>query len=206
MRPEGTITRAEAATVFFRLLNDSVRDAYRTSENSFRDVKSSDWFNTAVSTMAAMGIVEGYPDGTFKPNGTVTRAEFAAMAARFDPDGDATATAFAEIYEHWGRKEINVSANNGWILGYEDGTFKPDETITRAEAVAMLNRVLQRIPQSKDDLLPGMITWPDNADPAAWYYLPVQEASNSHDCRRKENGYEEWTRLQEPRKWSELEK
>jgi len=205
VHPERNISRAEVATIFFRLLDDSVREANSTRENSFSDVNDGHWFNHAVSTMSAMGIINGYEDGTFRPNAPITRAEFAAIAARFDLDGDASNTIFKDIYEHWGRREINIAANNGWVLGYEDGTFKPDSLVTRAEAMAMVNRVLQRIPESSADLLPGMVEWPDNQDTRKWYYMAVQEATNSHYYTRKGSGYEKWTSLREVRNWEELE-
>ena len=203
--PEAEITRAEVATIFFRLLNDETRIKYMTKENPFIDVTADLWCNTAISTMHAMGIIFGRGDGTFDPTGSITRAEFAAIAARFEVNGNTTAASFTDIYEHWAQKEINVAANNGWALGYEDGTFRPDEKITRAEAMAMVNRVLQRIPESIDDLLDGMVVWPDNMDTTTWYYLTVQEATNSHYYGRRENGYEYWTELRPVRDWATLE-
>ncbi len=205
VHPEAQITRAEVATIFFRLLSDEVRNANMTKSNSFADVKSSDWFNTAVSTMANMGIVNGY-NGYYRPNDPITRAEFAAIAARFDKYGNASEASFTDIYEHWAMKEINIAANNGWILGYDDGTFRPDQNITRAEAMTIIDRVLQRIPESVDDLLPDMVIWPDNMDTTKWYYLMVQEATNSHYYERKANGYEYWTDLRPVRDWAALEK
>ena len=206
VHPEANITRAEVATIFLRLLDDATREQYMTKENSFADVEKGMWFNTAVSTMAAMGIVNGYPDGNFHPNANITRAEFAAIAARFDSSGNTTGVSFNDIYGHWAQKEINLAYNNGWILGYEDGTFKPNQNIIRAEAMTLINRVLQRVPEHEDDLLDNMTTWPDNMDTNKWYYLAVQEATNSHDYGRKENGYEYWTVLKEVRDWSELER
>lgn len=193
IRPEANITRAEVATIFFRLLSDEARQRYMTEENSFADVPKAAWYNTAVSTMAALGAVRGY-DGRYYPNNAITRAEFAAIAARFDSNSEFSGSAFTDIYGHWAQKEISAAANNGWILGYEDGTFRPERRITRAEAMAMVNRVLQRIPETADDLLDGMILWPDNADSVAWYYLAVQEATNSHAYIRKGNGYESWVK------------
>jgi len=206
VRPEAYITRAEVATIFFRLLDEQTRDQYYTKENSFSDVERGMWFNTAVSTMASMGIISGYPDGTFHPNANITRAEFAAIAARFDSNGNTTGVSFLDIYDHWAKKEINIAANNGWILGYEDGTFKPNQRITRAEAMAMVNRVLQRIPENKEDLLNSMVKWSDNADTRKWYYLTVQEATNSHDYGRKHNGYEYWIAIREVPDWTKLER
>ena len=195
VRPEGYIVRSEVAAIFYRLLSDEMKAKYSTNVNSFPDIEEGMWCETAVSTMAAMGVVCGYPNGNFGPNDYITRAEFATMASRFDSMGNDYGVSFDDIYEHWAMKAINIVANNGWVLGYEDGTFKPDQHITRAEAMTMFNRVLQRVPESEADLLPGMKTWPDNADPTKWYYLSVQEATNSHDYERKANGYEYWTEL-----------
>lgn len=206
VHPEANITRAEVATIFFRLLSEQTRSQYMTRENSFSDVNEGDWYNTAISTMAAMGIVSGRPGNVFDPNAYITRAEFSAIAARFDAHGNTTETSFVDIYEHWAKKEINIAANNGWVLGYEDGTFKPDQNISRAEAMTMVNRVLQRIPQSKDDLLADMVIWPDNADTEKWYYRMVQEATNSHYYARKQNGYEYWIALREAPDWAAYEK
>lgn len=206
VRPSANITRAEVATIFFRLLTDDVRTRYMTSSNSFSDVNKGDWYNTAISTLSSMGIVKGYADGTFDPNGNITRGEFAAIAARFEKNGNTTDADFSDIYTYWGKKEISIAANNGWVLGYEDGSFKPNQLITRAEAMTMVNRVLQRIPQSTKDLLKGMITWSDNRDTDEWYYLAVQEATNSHDYELKTNGYETWTELLPARDWTKLEK
>ena len=152
-----------------------------------------------------MGIVTGYPDGSFQPNASITRAQFAAIAARFDAAGNTSGAKFTDIDDHWAQREINVAYNNGWILGYDDGTFCPNRSITRAEAITLINRVLQRVSEHTDDLLSAMVCWPDNMDPAKWYYLAVQEATNSHAYGRKENGYEYWTALKEVRDWSKLE-
>ena len=205
IHPEADITRAEAATIFFRLLDDATREQFLTKENNFSDVEEGMWFNAAVSTMAAMGVVKGYPDGKFCPNESITRGEFAAIAARFDSDGNTTGENFLDIYDHWAHKEINVAYNNGWILGYEDGTFKPDQIIIRAEAITLINRVLQRVPENEDDLLDHMVTWPDNMDIDKWYYLAIQEATNSHDYVRKSSGYEYWTELNQAPDWTKLE-
>ena len=204
VHPEWNVTRAEVAAIFFRLLDKETRAAYLSEENHFSDVNEGDWFHTSVYTMAAMGILSGYPDGKFHPSANITRAEFAAIAARFEERGNTTDGNFEDIYGHWAMKEINISANNGWVLGYEDGTFRPDQKITRAEAMAMVNRVLQRIPQDHTDLISGMKMWPDNANMAKWYYLTVQEATNSHDYGRKTSGYEFWTKLNERPNWNEF--
>ncbi|MDO4541714.1 MAG: S-layer homology domain-containing protein [Bacillota bacterium] len=206
IHPQADITRAEVATIFFRLLTDEVRDQYSTKDNSFSDVGDSNWYCRAVSTLAAMGIVNGYPNGSFAPNASITRAEFAAIAARFDKGGNTSSASFTDISGHWAEKEINIAANNGWVIGYTDGTFRPDRMITRAETMTLVNRVLQRIPELPSDLLSNMVTWPDNMDNTRWFYLAVQEATNSHDYERKANGYETWTQLREVRDWSALEK
>ncbi len=207
VRPQNAITRAEVATIFFRLLTDDVREENFTSTNKYTDVAAGAWYNNAVSTLGAMGIITGYPDGTFRPNAYITRAEFAAIAARFDTDGDKTLAAFSDIANHWAKDEISVAYNNGWVDGYPDGTFGPQRNITRAETVTLVNRVLNRKPETEDDLLPDMTTWTDNADKKAWYYLAIQEATNSHYYKYKENSeYEKWTELRETRDWTQLEK
>ena len=207
VRPQNNITRAEVATIFFRLLTDDVRDENLTKTNRYSDVAATSWYNTAVSTLSSMGIITGYPDGTFRPNAAITRAEFAAIAARFDNDGDKTAAKFSDIAIHWAKDEISIAYNNGWITGYPDGTFGPQRDITRAETMTLVNRVLNRQPETEDDLLPNMTVWTDNANPKAWYYLAVQEATNSHYYKFKTNSkYEKWTELRETRDWTQLEK
>ena len=207
VRPQNNITRAEVATIFFRLLTDDVRDENLTKTNRYSDVAATAWYNTAVSTLSSMGIITGYPDGTFRPNAAITRAEFAAIAARFDNDGDKTAAKFSDIATHWAKDEISIAYNNGWINGYPDGTFGPQRDITRAETMTLVNRVLNRQPETEDDLLPNMTVWTDNANPKAWYYLAVQEATNSHYYKFKTNSkYEKWTELRETRDWTLLEK
>ena len=207
VRPQNNITRAEVATIFFRLLTDDVRDENLTKTNRYSDVAPTAWYNTAVSTLSSMGIITGYPDGTFRPNAAITRAEFAAIAARFDSNGDKTTAKFSDIATHWAKDEISIAYNNGWITGYPNGTFGPQRDITRAETMTLVNRVLNRQPETEDDLLPNMTVWTDNANPKAWYYLAVQEATNSHYYEFKTNSqYEKWTELRETRDWSQLEK
>ena len=207
VRPQNKITRAEVATIFFRLLTDDVRDENLTKTNRYSDVAATSWYNTAVSTLSSMGIITGYPDGTFRPNAAITRAEFAAIAARFDHDGDKTAAKFSDIASHWAKDEISIAYNNGWITGYPNSTFGPQRDITRAETMTLVNRVLNRQPETEDDLLPNMTVWTDNANPKAWYYLAVQEATNSHYYEFKTNSqYEKWTELRETRDWTQLEK
>ena len=206
VRPQNNITRAEVATIFFRLLTDDVRDENLTKTNRYSDVAATSWYNTAVSTLSSMGIITGYPDGTFRPNAAITRAEFAAIAARFDSNGDKTTAKFTDIASHWAKDEISIAYNNGWITGYPDGTFGPQRDITRAETMTLVNRVLNRQPETEDDLLPNMTVWTDNANPKAWYYLAVQEATNSHYYEFKTNSqYEKWTELRETRDWKALE-
>lgn len=207
VRPQNNITRAEVATIFFRLLTDDVRDENLTKTNRYSDVAATSWYNTAVSTLSSMGIITGYPDGTFRPNAAITRAEFAAIAARFDSNGDKTTAKFSDIATHWAKDEISIAYNNGWITGYPNGTFGPQRDITRAETMTLVNRVLNRLPETEEDLLPNMVTWTDNADKNAWYYLAVQEATNSHYYKFKTNSkYEKWTELRETRDWTLLEK
>ena len=207
VRPQNSITRAEVAAIFFRLLEDDVRDANYTRQNKFTDVSNDAWYCSAVSTLSAMGIISGYPDATFRPNASITRAEFAAIATRFDVNGDKTPASFNDIANHWAKDEIAVAANNGWVNGYEDGSFRPQNKITRAETMSLVNRVLNRKPETAEDLLENMTKWTDNADTNAWYYLAVQEATNSHYYEYKENSqYEKWTELRETRDWSELNK
>ena len=208
VNPGGNITRAEVATIFFRLLTEDVRTANSTQSNSLSDVSRGQWFNHAISTLSSMGIVKGNPDGTFDPDAPITRAEFAAIAARFDDKNTNTTSNFSDIASHWAKDEIGVAANKGWINGYPDSTFRPDQYITRAEAMTLVNRVLNRLPEKSEDLLDDMIKWPDNADASVWYYLAVQEATNSHDYSDKSDAdkYEKWTKIRDARDWTLLEK
>ena len=205
VRPGGNISRAEVATIFFRLLQDQVRQENLTTENVFSDVSAGDWYNTAISTMAELGILRGRTPDTFVPNAPITRAEFAAICARFDTGENAGGATFPDLVGHWAKEEVERAVSLGWIMGYEDNTFRPDKTITRAEAVTMINRVLQRNPQSPEVLLKDMVTWPDNQDPSQWYYLAIQEATNSHDYERTTGIYETWTQLRETPDWSQYE-
>ena len=206
VRPQNGITRAEVATIFFRLLTDETRNANSTKTNSYSDVAAGAWYNHAVSTLSAMGIVKGDSHGKFNPNAPITRAEFAAIASRFDDKANTTAVDFSDIASHWAKGEISAAANNGWINGYTDGTFRPNNKITRAEAMTLVNRVLKRLPETAEDLHNDMIKWSDNSDTSAWYYLAVQEATNSHYYDLKENKHEKWSKLRETRDWTELEK
>lgn len=202
IRPNGHITRAEAATVFFRLLTDEARDANLTDRSPYPDVSAGAWYNKAIATLSRMGILSGYEDGSFRPNATVTRAEFAAMAARFDTEAKPVDTPFTDLTGCWAADEIAEAYGKGWVNGYGDNTFRPNGPITRAEAVTLINRVLRRLPETDKDLLPDERTWPDNPE-TFWGYLALQEASNSHLYDRKSDGYETQTKILPPRDWSQ---
>ena len=201
VHPDAPITRAEVTTIFFRLLDPTVRDTNLSYTNTFSDVNADLWCNTAISTMTKLGIVHGRTASTFDPNAFITRAEFAAIAARFDKSSVSQLANFSDISGHWAALEISKAAANGWVNGYTDGTFRPNQNITRAEAMALINRVLNRVPETVNDLLPDMVTWPDNMNTSAWCYLDVQEATNSHDYTRKSNGCETWTKLTQVPDW-----
>ena len=201
VHPEGNISRAETATIFFRLLKSDIRDGNLTADNDFSDVSDGQWHNKAVSTMAKLGIVKGRRADRFDPNASITRAEFAAICARFSTRTVENSGSFSDISGHWAENEIERAAAFGWISGYPDGTFRPDARITRAEAMTMINRVLCRMPQSESDLLDSMVTWPDNK-PSDWHYLAVQEATNSHDFNRQGEVGESWTKLTSVPDWT----
>ena len=209
VRPEGKITRAEVATIYFRMLTDESRTKFWSQSNSYSDVKAGDWFNNAVSTLSNAGIIAGYEDGSFRPNGYITRAEFATIAARFFDVTYNGKDLFPDISGHWAKDYINQAANKGFVNGYEDGTFKPDRNITRAEAVTLVNRTLDRHPD-KNHFTKDMLVWPDNMDQTKWYYADMQEATNSHTYQMKENSdktkYENWTKTLPIRNWEALEK
>ncbi len=205
VRPNDNITRAEVATIFFRLLKDEVREANISVENDYVDVNKGDWHNKAISTLTKLGIVKGKLDSRFAPDDYITRAEFAAIAARFDDSLYTVKDNFSDIALHWAEEEIHESAAHGWVRGYEDNTFKPDQNITRAEAMTLINRVLNRLPETTDDLHEDMVRWPDNSDENEWYYLAVQEATNSHDYNVKNVVHEKWTNITENRDWAAYE-
>lgn len=195
IRPNNDISRAEVATIFFRLLTDEAREQYTTTAGNFTDVKVGMWCNRAIATLTNMGIIKGYTDGSFQPNKSITRAELATIIARF-AKLDVNTKTFSDINGHWAQKNIELAAGNGWINGYEDGTFRPNNNITRAETFAMINRVLDRQTESVSDLLPTseMNMWSDNLNENAWYYKDVQEATNYHKCDRVgDSVYEKWT-------------
>ena len=201
VRPQGNITRAETAAIFFRLLKEEVRSENLSKHNDFADVTEDSWYNTAVSTMAGMNILKGRTANSFVPQASITRAEFAAICARFDSGRAEENSGFTDISGHWAEKEIERAATLGWVSGYTDGSFHPDAPITRAEAMTLINRVLCRMPETKADLLDSMTKWPDN-QPGAWYYLAVQEATNSHTYEQKDSKYETWTALTAEPDWS----
>ena len=201
VHPEGNISRAETATIFFRLLKSDIRDGNLTADNEFSDVSDGQWHNKAISTMAKLGIVKGRRADRFDPDASITRAEFAAICARFNTKPVENSGSFSDISGHWAENEIERAAAFGWISGYPDGTFRPDARITRAEAMTMINRVLCRMPQSESDLLDSMVTWPDNK-PSDWHYLAVQEATNSHDFDRQGEVGESWTKLTSVPDWT----
>ena len=200
VHPEGNISRAETATIFFRLLKADIRDGNLTADNDFSDVSDGQWHNKAISTMAKLGVVKGRNAEAFDPDASITRAEFAAICARFSTRTVENSGSFSDISGHWAENEIERAAAFGWISGYPDGTFRPDARITRAEAMTMINRVLCRMPQSKSDLLDSMVTWSDNK-PSDWHYLAVQEATNSHDFNRQGEVGESWTKLTSVPDW-----
>ena len=195
VRPNANITRAEVATIFFRLLTDDGRKEFDTRTSTFSDVADGQWYTRAIATLANAKIVSGYPDGSFRPNDSITRAEMATIIARF-ANLSADGKTFNDISGHWAQKYIELAAGNGWINGYSDGSFGPDKKITRAETFAMINRVLDRQTESNDDLLPAsqMLNWSDNANTTEWYYRDMQEATNNHKCERiGDSKYEKWT-------------
>ena len=204
VRPYGLISRAETTTIFFRLLKDSVRDGNLLTSNTYTDVPDDYWANTAISTMTGLGIVQGRSATTFDPKAPITRAQFAAICARFDTGKSNGEQTFSDIQGHWAEKYIERAAELGWIKGFEDGTFRPDTYITRAQAMTMINRVLNRIPEDESDLLPGMNVWPD-CNPGDWFYLAVQEATNSHDFEHKAGNYETWTGMNKDPDWTRYE-
>lgn len=207
VRPEGKITRAEVATIYFRMLTDENRAANWNQVSGFSDVKRSAWYNNAVSTLTKAGILKGYEDGTFQPDGYITRAEFATIAIRFFSGVYEGEDLFPDIKGHWAEDYINNAANKGLVKGYEDGTFGPDRYITRAEAVTLVNRTLNRHPHN-DGLHQDMLRWPDNMDTSKWYYADMQEATNSHepDKNKSTADKEYWGKMLPIRDWEALEK
>ena len=202
VRPNGSISRAEVATVLFRLLKDDVRAQNLTKDNAYSDVSGTAWYAAAVSTLSKMGVISGYPDGTFRPNAPITRAEFAAMIARFDETAKSADTPFTDISGHWAENAIGKAYGNGWVEGSSKTVFCPESNLTRAETATLLNRVLHRLPEKESDLLANQIVWPDNPE-TFWGYLAIQEATNSHEYERKADGvHETQTAKRENRDWS----
>ena len=181
-----------------------VRDGNLLTSNTYTDVADDYWANTAISTMTGLGIVQGRSADTFDPKAPITRAQFAAICARFDTGKSSGTQTCTDIKGHWAEKYIERAAELGWIKGFEDGSFRPDTYITRAQAMTMINRVLNRIPEENSDLLAGMNTWPD-CNPGDWFYLAVQEATNSHDYKHKAGNYETWTSMNKDPNWTRYE-
>ena len=205
VRPNTPVTRAQVATILFRLLDEDVRDKYLTETNTFTDVAADYWANTAISTMANLGVFKGRTADRFDPNAPITRGEFAAVCARFDDSSVQSSNAFSDIDGYWAKQEILRAAALGWVQGYQDGTFRPTASITRAQVVTMINRVLCRQPETASDLLRGMTTFTDCAE-GDWCYLAIQEAANSHDYVGKSGSiYESWTDLNKSADWSKYE-
>ena len=212
VEPQGNITRAEVATIFFRMLTDDARSENWSQTNSFTDVASTEWYNNAISTLANMGIISGDPDGSFRPDDSITRAEFTKIAVGFfDKAGDYVDGTYEDVSaSDWYADFIDAAVDLGLIEGYPDGTIRPNASITRAEACTIVNRTLGRVPD-KDHLLAEdeMRVWPDNSDTDAWYYAQIQEATNSHDYNWiTEDGeeIEEWTDKLADRDWAQLER
>ena len=212
VRPNGSITRAEVSAILFRLLSDETRDEYFTTESSFTDVKAGAWYNNSIATLEKAGvIVDTAKGGAFRPNEAITRAELAAMLAQFSDAKPVKGVKFSDVSaEHWAYEAIAIAAKMGWIEGYPDGTFRPDATITRAEMMTLVNRALDRVPSDEDHLLSKrvMLTFPD-CKSGDWFYIAVQEATNSHTYERaatEKNGDEQWTALRANRDWTLLEK
>ena len=205
VRPQNDISRDEVATIFFRMLTDDSRNEFWMITNPYTDVPADMWSNNAISTMSNAKILTGDPDGKFRPADSITRGEFAAIAARFSSKEYNGENMFTDIIGHWSEEYINRAAQEGWISGYPDGSFKPDQYITRAEAMTLVNNILNRHAK-ESGLLNDMLKWPDNV-PGEWYYTAVQEATNSHYYDRDSDGYNEtWTEIREPRDWVQLEK
>ena len=194
------------SAIFFRILSEESRNKYWSTENSFSDTEKDEWYYNVVSTMANANIIHGYPDGAFLPNNKITRAEFATIAANFDSGEYSGEDKYSDISGHWASEYINRAAQKGWIEGYGDGTFRPNQYITRAEVMSLVNRVLGRKPDARHMLDDEMVIWLDNAEPNAWYYADIQEATNSHSFSPDTgNGCEVWTAMRETPDWVAIE-
>lgn len=196
VRPQGNVTREEVAAVFYRLLNDDYRDSIRTTNHNFLDVGLERWSLTPIGTLSAGRIIMGYPNGTFMPSKYITRAELAVIASRFDKLSEIKTNKFSDITIHWAEKAINSAADKGWVHGYPDGTYKPNQYITRAEFMALVNNVLNR-KVHLEQILPNSRKFPDLVV-GTWYYETVQEAINSHLYELMADDYEEWTEIYNP--------
>jgi len=208
IRPGAPVTRAQIATILFRLMPDTKRAEYWSQTNPYPDVKQNHWFNNAVSTTTNAGLFTGMPDGSFQPHRPITRAELATVVARLKDVTHNGEPMFNDIAVHWAKAEINAVARMGWVTGYEGqgGRFLPNQPITRAETAAIINNAFERKPQGLETLLPDMRIWPDNVNPQSWYYLHIQEATNSHYYVMSDNAYEIWTGLiYQERDWARLE-
>lgn len=205
VRPQAEITRSEVAAIFFRLMTEDFRQASWATENAFFDTDGTEWYNNALSTCVQAGLIHGCSDGGFHGQRSITRAEFAAIAQRFDSEEYQGPSLFSDTAGHWAQAEIDRAAQRGWVQGYPDGTFRPDAPITRGEVAALVNRMLRRAPAA-DGLLADMTRWPDNPEDA-WYYLDIQEATNGHTYdRRAQADAERWTGLTQTRDWAALER
>ncbi len=205
VQPNGKITRAEVATIFFRLLSDDTREAFWSSTNSYSDVTADKWYNNAVSTLSRLGVISGYPDGTFRPDASITRAEFAKIAVSFCKYGSTTYSGcFSDVKaSDWFSTCVETARNSNLIAGYPDGTFRPNNAITRAEACTIVNRTLGRKPAKNHMAISGRINWPDCLD-AEWFYADMMEATNSHDYQMV-GLVEDWNRKLPQRDWAALE-
>lgn len=209
VHPEQPITRAEAATIFFRLLSEEARQHYWYTRNAYSDVAANDWHNNAISTLAKAGIVKGCPDGSFRPNDNISRAEFVTMVSRVVEAKEVTKHSFRDTRGHWAESAVDNAQSIGIVQGYSDGLFHPNEQVTRAEVMAICNRLLGRVSHA-NGLLEDMIVWPDNMDTEKWYYLDVQEATNSHQHRLDgeefdDTGREYWVQIESVHSWKTYE-
>jgi len=202
VHPEATITRAEVVTIFYRLLTDEARNLIWSTDNRYPDVHEDDWYYVAICTLTNGGLIEGYPDGTFKPDNPITRAELATIICRFDEKyGTLPITeGFEDVEGHWAESYVEFAATRRYVVGYPDGTFRPDQPITRAETVTMVNRCLKRC-VDEEGLIEGYLTWPDN-EPSAWYYYEIIEAANYHSYVRSDRITK--YRTHETENWTEL--
>ena len=203
IQPTGTITRAEIVTIMFRCMREELRDYWWATFNRYPDVPSTSWYNNAISTLTNAGVIVGYEDGLFRPDAPMTRAEFCTVIGRYFALMEGRGIDYADIHAHWAEEIIRSVTVYGFVEGYEDGTFRPDSYLQRAETATIMNRILGRKPQL-GHLSPDMIRWPDNMDTSKWYYLDMQEATNSHDYS-KGGAYESWTKWVEPPDWKSLE-